>query len=178
MSRLAGYLLLCALLVLALLNARWVAANWDAVRVVTTPAGSAAPDFTVELLDGKTLRLAELRGRPVVLVFFATWCGPCKMEMPGLERLYRQKQSEASFLAVDTEGAEARSAVDAFRRALGLTFPIAVAGAPVADQYHVDSIPHTVILDGEGKVREVLSGVHDERDLAAAIDAAKKPRAN
>ena len=176
MTRVAGYLLMLALLVLALLNARWVAVNWDAVRVVTTPAGSAAPDFTVELLDGKRLRLAELRGRPVVLVFFATWCGPCKMEMPGLERLYRDKQTEASFLAVDTEGAEARSAVDAFRHAFGLTFPIAVAGAPVADLYKVDSIPHTVILDGEGKVREVLSGVHRESDVVEAIDNAKKPR--
>ena len=79
-------------------------------------------------------------------------------------------------MAVNIEGAELKPQVDAFVTATGLSMPVAIAGGAIADRYHVETIPHLVILDRTGTVREVLDGVHAESEVALAIEAAKQAR--
>jgi thiol-disulfide isomerase/thioredoxin len=110
----------------------------------------------------------------MVLAFWATWCGPCKIELPGLDRLYKRYSPDGiRFLAVNIEAAEMQPVVEAFVKTTGLQMPVAVDGGAIADRYHADSIPHLVILDGRGNVRRVFSGVHAEAEVAAAIDASR-----
>ena len=176
-ARWTGRGLLLGLALLFALNVAWIARNWGSLRVVTTPAGTAAPDFTVQLLDGKAMHLSDARGQVLVLAFWATWCRPCKAELPGRDRLYRRFAPDGTrFLAVNIEGAELKPQVDAFVTATGLSMPVAIAGGAIADRYHVETIPHLVILDRTGTVREVLDGVHAESEVALAIEAAKQAR--
>lgn len=174
---LAGRGLLAGLALMLALNLFVVVGHWSQIRqAVTTPPGTLAPDFTLPLLDGTKLHLAEARGEPVVLAFWATWCGPCKMELPHLDRLYHQYRDRVHFYAVNIEDAEVQPTVAGFVKATGLTVPVAYGGDGVANQYHVDTIPHLVILDRNGKVNRVLDGLHSERQMASAIEAGIEAR--
>jgi thiol-disulfide isomerase/thioredoxin len=174
---LAGRGLLAGLALMLALNLFVVVRHWSQIReAVTTPPGTFAPDFTLPLVGGEQLHLAEARGEPVVLAFWATWCGPCKMELPHLDRLYHQYRDRVHFYAVNIEDAQAEPTVAAFIKTTGLTIPVAFGGEAVANQYRVDSIPHLVILDRTGKVNRVFDGLHGEREMAGAIEAAIEGR--
>jgi thiol-disulfide isomerase/thioredoxin len=171
MSRWAGRALLAGLVLLGALNAVHLARNWSRVSQVTTKPGSDAPDFTAPLLDGGKLHLAAEHGHPIVLVFWASWCGPCRGELPGVERIaarLRQPGHSARLYAVNTEG-DGDAAAKAVRE-LGLHMPVVLDDGSISVLYRVQTIPHTVLLDGEGKVARVLRGVHSEADLQHAID--------
>jgi thiol-disulfide isomerase/thioredoxin len=163
----AGGALVLAILALLGVHARWVAHNWDAVRRVTVPAGQPGPAFSLPLLDGGRLTDGNLRGQPSALAFWATWCEPCRAELPVLDRLAREG---LRIYAIDIEGPERREAVAAFARSAHLTLPVAYGGNQVADQYRVETIPHLVVLDGQGRVREVVQGPDA---LARALRAAE-----
>jgi thiol-disulfide isomerase/thioredoxin len=170
-SRWAGLALVAALVVLGALNAVHLARNWSSVARVTTRPGSDAPDFTAPLLAGGTLHLAAEHGHPVALVFWASWCGPCRGELPGVERIgqrLKEPGRRTRLILVNTEGDR-----DAAGRAvgeLGLHLPVALDDGSISILYRVQTIPHTVLLDGDGKVAAVLRGVHSEADLQRAID--------
>jgi cytochrome c biogenesis protein CcmG/thiol:disulfide interchange protein DsbE len=168
MSRLAGAAVIGGLLALLAANLRFMHRNWDAVRVVRIPAGAPAPDATLELLDGGRAQLAAA-GKPTVLAFWATWCSPCRAELPVLDRLARSFGEQARFIAVNIEDADALADIKQFVGQAKITMPVALRGGPLADRYHVESIPHLVVLDKQGKVAEVLSGVHEEGEVAAAV---------
>ena len=171
--RLVGRGLFAGLAVLLALNLYWIGRNWTALRAVATPTGSVAPDFTVKLLHGGETRLSDAAGHPLVLAFWATWCGPCKTELPSLDRLYRRFSPDGTrFLAVNIEDLSLREKVDEYARTSGLTMPVAIDGGLLANRYHVDAIPHLVILDAHGKVSEVLDGVHEEGEVARSIQHA------
>jgi peroxiredoxin len=179
-ARWAGRALLAALGLLLALDLVYVARNWTSLRSVTTPRGAAAPGFAVALLDGGTARLEDYRGQTVVLAFWATWCRPCRQELPAIDRLYRrlsQAGAPVRFLAVDVEGGIndtlLRGELRTFARALDLQLPIAIDAGGAASSYHVEVLPYTVILDGNGRVRRTLDGAHDEAELARAIDEAR-----
>jgi thiol-disulfide isomerase/thioredoxin len=181
-ARWAGRTLIGLLVLLGAINLWWVAHNWTPLRTVSTPAGSSAPDFALPLLDGGELHLSDARGRPLVLAFWATWCEPCRVELPQIDRLARSSPT-ARFVAVNIDGvdpsdAKARVSIRRFMHALGLTLPVALDAGQVAAQYHVEAIPHTVVIDASGKVHRVLSGLHDEAELAAAVESARQPAAN
>jgi thiol-disulfide isomerase/thioredoxin len=167
MSRWAGRTLLAALALLAVLNGVYVVRNWSALSKVTTPRGSEAPDFSAPLLGGGQFRLSEARGRPLVLVFWASWCKPCRAELPGVERLGRRLATEPGhrtrLVAVNTEGD--RDAAAAGARELGLTMPIVLDDGSASGVYHVRSIPYTVLVGSDGKVARVLRGVRSEDEL-------------
>jgi thiol-disulfide isomerase/thioredoxin len=169
-ARWAGRALLAGLALLLALNVVWIVRRWTPLTTVATPRGSTAPDARLTLLDGGATRIADGRGRPQVIAFWATWCPPCREELPGLERVFQRYRDRARFLAVSVEGDEAAALVREFVRAQRLTLPVALDSGQASAAYHVDNIPQIVILDGDGKVAEVFRGLHDERELAAALD--------
>ncbi|HZV93701.1 MAG TPA: TlpA disulfide reductase family protein [Caldimonas sp.] len=119
---------------------------------------SAAPDFTLHTMKGPNLRLQEQRGRVVMVNFWATWCGPCRQEMPQLNRLY-EKYHAAGFvlLGVNVDDDTAKAAEVAAK--LGVTFPVLLdTDKAVSKLYDLSTMPSTVLIDRDGKVRYVHRG--------------------
>ena len=119
---------------------------------------TAAPDFTLHAMGGPNLRLKEQRGRVVMVNFWATWCGPCRQEMPQLNRLYEKyKSSGFVLLGVNVDDDVAKATEVAGK--LGVTFPVLLdTEKTVSKLYDLNTMPSTVIIDREGKVRYVHRG--------------------
>lgn len=125
-----------------------------------------APDFTLEDADGRQLRLSDLRGRPVVLNFWATWCVPCKAEMPELQALYDETGAGAGFELLAVNMREAPAPAAAFGTELGLSFPLVIDPAGrLADSFRVTVLPTTYVIDAEGVVRAQQLGPLDRERL-------------
>jgi peroxiredoxin len=113
-----------------------------------------APDFTLHSVAGSNLRLKEQRGQVILLNFWATWCGPCREEMPHLNRLY-EKYRASGFLLLDDDAGHAASASSK----LGLQFPILLdTDKKVSKLYQLGTMPSTVLIDRDGKVRYIHLG--------------------
>jgi peroxiredoxin len=119
---------------------------------------TAAPDFTLHAMTGPNLRLKEQRGRVVMVNFWATWCGPCRQEMPQLNRLYEKyKGSGFVLLGVNVDDDTSKAAEVASK--LGVTFPVLLdTDKAVSKMYDLSTMPSTVIIDRDGKVRYVHRG--------------------
>jgi peroxiredoxin len=129
---------------------------WSAL----TPA-SPAPDFTLRSMDGQNLRLQEQRGRVVMVNFWATWCGPCRQEMPHLNRLYEKYRASGFVLLGVNVDEDTRNAA-AVASKMGLKFPVLPdADKRVSKQYDLSAMPSTVLIDRDGKVRHVHRGYRD-----------------
>lgn len=127
---------------------------------VPLKAGNKAPDFTAELIDGSSLALSDLKGKPVIINFWATWCGPCVREMPAFERLKEDFGDDIGIIAVNC-GDDADTVKD-FVDENGYTFPVALdENYEVAMLYPSNSIPYTVVLDANGKITHVSTGAYD-----------------
>jgi peroxiredoxin len=120
--------------------------------------GALAPDFTLPDLEGKPVSLSSFRGKVVILNFFATWCPPCRAEMPDLEVVYKELKGQGfEVVAIDLQ--EDERAVKGFASSLGLTFPILLdREASVFGQYHVTGLPTSYFIDREGVIRELTIG--------------------
>ena len=122
--------------------------------------GVAAPDFTGELMDGTSITLSELQGKPVIINFWATWCGPCVKEMPAFERLKDDFGDKIGIIAVNC-GDDAETVKD-FVEENGYTFPVVLDEEySISMLYPTNSIPYTVVLDAEGKVAHISTGALD-----------------
>ena len=146
---------------------------FTALAMYQPPEPLEAPDFTLPDVDGRPVRLRELRGKLVLLNFWATWCPPCRLEMPSMERLYQTfKQTEFAMLAVsiDRQGVEA---VKPFMEELQLTFPALLdQQSEVARQYGLRGLPTTYLIDPEGRLIGAAVGGRDwERSEAKALVA-------
>ena len=152
--------------------ARWVACA-ALCAVASTAAHAvapamAAPDFTLRTVNGPNLRLKEQRGQVVMVNFWATWCGPCRQEMPHLNRLYdKYRKSGFVLLGVNVDD-DPQSAIDLANK-LGIKFPVLLdTDKAVSRQYDLSTMPSTVLIDRDGKVRQVhqgyLSGYEDVYD--------------
>ena len=120
--------------------------------------GQSAPDFALKSSTGANLRLSEYRGDVVMINFWATWCGPCRQEMPLLDELYSRYQRVGfSLLGVNIDD-DSRKAMNMVSE-LGVSFPVLFDNRKeVSKMYQVDAMPVTVILDREGTVRYVHQG--------------------
>ena len=109
-------------------------------------------DFELQDLSGKKVKLSALKGKVVFLNFWATWCGPCRSEMPSMQRLHEKLKAEGlEILAVDLQ--EDKGKVQAFAKELGLAFPILLdSDGSVGAAYNARSIPTTYLLDRDGNI--------------------------
>jgi peroxiredoxin len=127
--------------------------------------GQPAPDFTLRTLDGNEVRLGELRGRLVVLNFWATWCGPCREEMPLFEQAMAEREADGLLiLAVNVQ--EGEEQVRPFVQRLGLSYPIVMdkSGA-LARRYRVRSYPTTYFIGRDGTVEGRRVGAYTRQIL-------------
>jgi peroxiredoxin len=148
-------------------------------RAPAPEVGHPAPDFTLPDLAGQRLRLSDYQGKRGVLVnFWATWCVPCREEMPTLEKLARQRTSALQVIAVSLD-ATGPGKVRAFARELGLTFPILRdPDFSVGRLYRIRALPVSFIVDRTGIVRHREIGYRNwiDRESAVIVDEALRPR--
>lgn len=117
-----------------------------------------APDFTLKSQSGNNLKLSELRGKVVMINFWASWCGPCRQEMPLLDQLYQHYRSlDFTILGVNVE--ENPDAAKSLLKDLPVTFPILFDSAnTVSKLYKVKGMPSTIIVDRDGNMRYMYMG--------------------
>ena len=132
-----------------------------------------APDFTVYDIDGNEVKLSDFFGKPIVVNFWASWCGPCKMEMPDFQDKYLELGGEVTFLMVNmTDGS--RETVDiasAFIAEQGYTFPVLYdTASSAAMTYSVYSLPTTFFIDAQGNAIAQATGAIDAATLQKGID--------
>jgi len=121
-------------------------------------SGQPAPDFTLRLLDGSTLTLADLRGRVVVLNFWATWCSPCEKEMPALQAAWAGYQAQG-LIVVGVAVQEGEAEVREMAARFGVDFPLGMdPGEHIAAAYGITGVPETFVIDPEGRVAHVHIG--------------------
>lgn len=115
--------------------------------------GGVAPDFTLKSNQGKNIRLEDLRGEVVLLNFWASWCGPCRQEMPLMNDIYEEyKDLGFTILAVNVD--EDSADADRFLSAVPVDFPVLYDNdSKVSEQYQVDAMPTTVLIDRDGNKR-------------------------
>jgi peroxiredoxin len=128
--------------------------------------GAPAPDFTLQDIEGNAVQLSALAGQVVVVNFWATWCGPCKLEMPALQARYDAlKDQGLTVLAVNLD--EPLEQVQAFAQDLNLTFPILLdPGAKVNELYRVRGYPTTFFVNREGMIDRQHVGIMSDSQLA------------
>lgn len=128
--------------------------------------GAQAPDFALQNLDGETVTLSGLRGQVVLINFWATWCGPCRQEMPAIEARYNHGGFEV--LAVDF--GETAEQVQRFLDEIGVQLPVLLdSNGSVQELYRVRGYPTTFIIDQEGIVRFFHIGQMGEADLQSYL---------
>jgi thiol-disulfide isomerase/thioredoxin len=153
---LVGGLIFVALVGLVVL---WIsprsARTGQTYRSLPPTVGSPVPDFELTRLDGISQQLSKLKGTPVLINFWATWCAPCKEEMPMLERYSKQYAGKLVVLGVDSE--EEINLVQPFIQGMEITFPILLdQSGSVSDRYFVKDFPYTFFVDQDG----ILRGQH------------------
>jgi peroxiredoxin len=157
----AGCVLLAGALGAAAYWGRGPVGRADAFAVTRPAASAAASEFQLPALDGGTVRLADLRGRVVLLNFWATWCGPCREEMPGLAALATEL-GPRGLVVVAVSVREPRTKVEPFVRDFRLRFPVALdEEGTVTAQYHVFALPTTVVVDRHGRHVGTALGIRD-----------------
>ena len=150
------------------------------VEAAAKPAGvrKAAPDFALRDLNGSTAKLSDYRGKVVLLNFWATWCGPCKVEIPWFiefEQTYRDRGFAVLGVAMDDEGWEV---VKPYIESRKINYRVMLGNDRVAQQYGgVDSLPTTFLIDREGRIAATHIGLVSRRsyedDIRQLLDDAK-----
>lgn len=132
-----------------------------------------AADFTVYDAEGQAVRLSDMRGKPVVVNFFASWCGPCKMEMPYFEECFKEYGDQVVFMMVDLcgYGNDTREAADELVAAGGYTFPVYYdTDGDAMMAYAVRSMPTTIFVSAEGELKGRQTGAMNEASLRATVE--------
>ncbi|SFA75539.1 Peroxiredoxin [Lentibacillus halodurans] len=118
--------------------------------------GKHAPDFEVETLSGDTFRLSDLRGQKVILNFWASWCGPCKEEMPEMQQFYNEYGDQVEVVAVNLTGND--TSIEAVREYIDkhdYTYTVPLdKNSEIQDQYSIYNIPTTYFIGTDGKIQE------------------------
>jgi cytochrome c biogenesis protein CcmG, thiol:disulfide interchange protein DsbE len=129
-----------------------------------------APAFTLATLDGDSISLDSLRGQVVLVNFWASWCPPCRIEMPGFERVYRARRDEGFVILGIATDPHARAAIEAFIAEHDITYPILLASPQVVRAYGgVKALPESFLVDRDGIVRHRVVGYFAEPALRAAV---------
>ncbi|NOT34411.1 MAG: TlpA family protein disulfide reductase [Candidatus Eisenbacteria bacterium] len=133
-----------------------------------TPA--IAPSFTARTLDGKTLKSSDLKGRPMVIDFWATWCGPCRASMRHLDAVHLEYEARGLLVLGFSVDEEPALRVKAFGQKLGVHFPLAMANERLLDQYGpIRQIPTTFFVNRQGQIVRRVVGYIDRETLESYV---------
>ena len=152
--------------------------NEGVIRFVRNP--DAAPDFKVDSLDGKALSLADSRGKVVLLNFWATWCGPCREEIPDLIALQQKYRDQLQIIALTVDEDDAAMVKKVVARS-GINYPVAMSPEDVRTQYGgITALPTSFILDTQGRIVQKHEGLRDpvlyETEIRALLGLAINAR--
>lgn len=132
--------------------------------------GETAPDFELTTLDGETVKLSDYKGKKVILNFWATWCPPCRAEMPDMQKYYDQQAQDENveILAVNlTTADKGIDKINAFVEEFSLTFPIPMdTQGEIGELYQAASIPTSYMIDTKGRVQKKIVGPMNEEMMA------------
>ena len=136
--------------------------------------GAVAPDFEVEMFDGSKVRLADLKGKVVLLNFWATWCPPCRAELARVEKEIIEKFKGKPFVFLPVSRGEEKATVAAFREKMGYTFPMGLdTSNSIYKLYAQTYIPRNFLIGKDGKVVKASVG-YDEAEFAELIKLIEK----
>lgn len=148
------------------------------VFVLLVPRGGAqttlvidqpAPDFTLESVDGGQVRLSDLKGKPVIINFWASWCGPCRKEMPDFQAVYEQYK-DAGLQVYGINVGESKVAVRDFRETVGAKFPVLLDTHEEAQNaYKILPLPATFFVDSGGKIRAIYQYQMSRSQMEAEV---------
>ena len=131
--------------------------------------GHTAPDFEVQMFDGSTIKLADVKGKVVLLNFWATWCPPCRAELARVEKDIIERFKGKPFVFIPVSRGEKRETVAAFREKMGYTFPMGLdTESTIYNKYAQTYIPRNFLIDKKGKVVKASVG-YDEAEFAELI---------
>jgi peroxiredoxin len=134
---------------------------------------TTAPDFSLESLDGKTLRLSDLRGKAVLLNFWATWCGPCKIEMPWFVELQNQYASQGLQIVGVAMDDASKEDIAKFAKDMGVNYPILIGKEAVGDEYGgVPALPESFVIGRDGKIVDKILGLRGKAEIEDSIKKA------
>lgn len=169
-SALLGLAIAALVATTATLDAIRVARSWSTLAPVA--AGAAMPDFELALLDGGTLRRADLQGTPHLLIFWTTWCGVCTAEMPMYAAIAARHAGTLKVIGINADrDGDVPTLARAYRDAHDLRFAIALDRGGLARDLRVRMFPHLVLLDADAQISAVFRGRTFERSLESAIAA-------
>jgi thiol-disulfide isomerase/thioredoxin len=146
-----------------------------ATRAITK--ATPAPDFALVSLDGTTTRLSDFRGKAVLLNFWATWCGPCKIEMPWFVDLQKQYGSQGLQIVGVAMDDASKEDIAKFAKEMGVNYPILIGKESVGDAYGgVPALPESFFIGRDGKIVDKIIGLEGKADIEEAIKKALNTR--
>lgn len=160
---------LAALAILTVVQAR----IGSGLRPSTQQQRSPAPAFVLPDLQGNQVSLASLRGRPVLLNFFATWCPPCRAELPELQALAEAHPDCLQILGISV-GTEGAREIASFAKERGITYPVLLDDGGAGASYSVRSIPRSVLIDSDGNIAGIADGTVTKAGIEKAVHAIAK----
>ncbi|HFU7075869.1 MULTISPECIES: redoxin domain-containing protein [Bacillus] len=135
--------------------------------------GRSAPDFELTKLDGTNVKLSDLKGKKVILNFWATWCGPCQQEMPDMEAFYKEHKENVEILAVNytpSEKGGGEEKVSNFIKEKGITFPVLLdKNIDVTTAYKVITIPTSYFIDTKGVIQDKFIGPMTQKEMEKRV---------
>jgi len=134
---------------------------------------AVAPDFSLESLEGKTMRLSDFRGKAVLLNFWATWCGPCKIEMPWFVELQQKYGSQGLQVVGVAMDDASKEDIAKFAKEMGVNYPVLIGKEAVGDSYGgIPALPETFFIGRDGKVVDKILGLRGKAEIEDAIKKA------
>ena len=171
---------IAAIVIVIILGGAWIlwsqttvggtAGNQAASLEPAPVAGHPAPSFELKNLDGEVVRLSDFVGTPVIVNFWATWCGPCRAEFPDFQRTAVDNADGLVIIAVNHTTADQPSLVDDFVQEMGATFPVVLdENGEVVEAYKILGLPTTIFIDRNGIVNEVFTGPINQAYIEAKL---------
>jgi peroxiredoxin len=135
-----------------------------------TQQAQPAKDFTLKDLQSKKVSLSEFRGKVVLLNFFATWCSPCRIEIPELVKIHQKyKKKDFALLGISLDMDAVPFMLKSFAKDMKITYPILVGTPEVAEQYQISGVPITLVINKEGKIHKRFIGLVPTEQLENAL---------